>query len=95
MFLGTPNIPEFKHCLYSRPNHVFTTIVACTNDSNSIGYLNGMDRELPRLDVVDDYKSEYAEIKRAKGPQVPFSFGDYVSKSFLGSFDNDYDKSDE
>jgi hypothetical protein len=93
--MGTPNIPEFKQILYTRPQNVFTTIVACTNDLNSIGYLNGLDREIPRLDVVDDYKSEFAEVKRVKGPQFPFSFGDYVAKCFIGSVDPDIDRFDE
>jgi hypothetical protein len=93
--MGTPNIPEFKQILFTRPQNVFTTIVACTNDLNSIGYLNGLDREMPRLDVLDDYKSEFAEVKRSKGPQFPFSFGDYVAKCFLGSIDPDMDRFDE
>ena len=59
------------------------------------GYLNGLDREMPRLDVLDDYKSEFAEVKRSKGPQFPFSFGDYVAKCFLGSIDPDMDRFDE
>ena len=92
---GYPNIPEFKQCLFNRPANVFTTIVACTSDQQSVGYLNGLDKELPRLDVVDDYRSEFAEIKRAKGPQFPFSFGDYIAKSFLGSIDPEMDRSDE
>jgi len=92
---GNPNIPEFKQCLFNRPSNVFSTIVACTNDTNAIGYLNGLDKELPRLDVCDDYRSEFTEIKRSRGPQFPFSFGDYIAKTFIGSIDQDFDRSDE
>ncbi len=92
---GDPGIPEFKECLKNRPDHVFTTIVACTDDESSIGYLNGIDKEFERLDVVDDYKSELAEIKKFKGADFPFSYGDYVIKSMLGSIDPELDKLDE
>ena len=92
---GNPSVPEFKQCLQNRPNNVFSTIVACTSDQDSIGYLNGLDKEMPRLDVCDDYKSEFAEVKRSKGPQFPFSFGDYIAKILLGSIDPGFDKSDE
>lgn len=91
---GHPNVPEFRQCLFSRPQYVFTTIVACTNDQNSVGYLNNLDREVPRLDVVDDYQSELNEVRRAKGPQYPFSFGDYIAKVFLGSIDVSTDSLD-
>ena len=32
----------------------------------------------------DDFRSERIEVKRAKGPNCPFSFGDYVAKSIIG-----------
>lgn len=92
---GYSNIPEFKQTLLNRPSNVFTNIAACTNDERSIGYLNGLDRELPRLDVVDDYSSELAEVKKVKGPSFPFTFGDYVTKSILGSISPDLDRYDE
>jgi hypothetical protein len=92
---GYSNIPEFKQTLLNRPTNVFTNIVACTNDERSIGYLNGLDRELPRLDVVDDYASELAEIRRIKGSNFQFTFGDYVTKSILGSISPDLDRYDE
>ncbi len=92
---GYSNIPEFKQTLLNRPTNVFTNIVACTNDERSIGYLNGLDCELPRLDVVDDYASELAEIRRIKGSNFQFTFGDYVTKSILGSISPDLDRYDE
>ena len=92
---GYPNIPEFKQTLIDRPNYVFTNIVACTDDKRSIGYLNGLDRELPRLDVIDDYAMESAEVKRKNGPGFKFSFGDYVTKAMLGSINPDLDRNDE
>ena len=92
---GYSNIPEFKQTLQNRPSYVFTNIAACTDDDSSIGYLNGLDRELPRLDVIDDYAMELAEIKRKNGPAFQFSFGDYVTKAILGSISSDLDVSDE
>lgn len=44
---------------------------------------------------MDDYRSERNEIKRAQGKNFAFSFGDYVVKCLIGSFDRDTDKLDE
>ncbi len=74
---------------------MFTTIVACTDDEESVGYLNKWDRVLKNLDVIDDFRSEREEIKRRKGSEVRFSFGDYVVKSLIGSIDQSMDGMDE
>lgn len=92
---GTVKIQEFKNCLLNRPKNVFTSIVACTSDKTSVNYLNGLDNQLPRLDVIDDYKNECLEVKKAKGQMFPFSFGDYIVKTLLGSVDPELDSLDE
>ena len=58
-------------------------------------YLNNWDRNIPRLDVIDDYKNERNEILRAKGKNFPFSYGDYIVKSLIGSIDQELDNFDE
>jgi hypothetical protein len=69
--------------------------VACTDDDEAVSYLNKWDRELDNLDVVDDYRSERKEVKAAQGSSFPFSFGDYVVKSLIGSIDPTLDNLDE
>jgi hypothetical protein len=39
-------------------------------------YLNDWDKQIPNLDVVDDYRSEKKEIQACRGKDMPFSFGD-------------------
>jgi hypothetical protein len=41
-----------------------------------MSYLNDWDKEIPNLDVVDDYKSERKEILKCQGKSFPFTFGD-------------------
>lgn len=53
---GQSAIREFKLSLKSRSPIVYTTIVVCTDDEESVNYLNRWDRKLPRLDVIDDYR---------------------------------------
>lgn len=45
--------------------------------------------------VVDDYKTEREEVRRNKGYNFPFSFGDYVAKALLGAVDPAMDSLDE
>jgi hypothetical protein len=40
-----------------------------SDNEAEIGYLNGMDKTIPHLDVLDDYKSEKKEISR-KNPEI-------------------------
>ena len=65
----------------------YVTFLACTDDLQAMHYLSGWDRRIPNVDVIDDYHSERAEVHRTRGPNFPFSFGDYIVKSLLGSND--------
>ena len=62
---------------------------------DAMSYLNNWDRTIPRLDVVDDFRNERAQIVRAQGQHFRFSFGDYIVKSLVGSIDQQLDKLDE
>jgi len=92
---GKVDVKGFKECLASRPSNVFTTILACTDENDSMEYLNNWDKNIQRLDVVDDYRSEKKEIIRAQGSSFQFTYGDYVAKSLIGSTDPAIDNLDE
>lgn len=92
---GRVDISSFKRCLLNRARNVYTNIIACTDDSVSVGYLNKWDRKMSNLDVIDDYRSERDEVRKAKGSSFSFTFGDYVVKSLIGSIDPELDNLDE
>lgn len=92
---GNPQVEEFLKVLRDRPKNTYISIVACTDDDDSVGYLNKLDRVVPGLDVVDDFESEKKEVMRAQGKGFAFSFGDYVVKTLLGSIDPTMDALDE
>ena len=92
---GNSDIIGFRNCLNSRDLNVFTTIVACTDDNQSMTYLNNWDKTTPRLDVVDDFRNERLEVLRARGMNFPFSYGDYIVKCLIGSMDPQLDNLDE
>ena len=39
-----------------RSDNTFTTIVVCTDDEDSVSYLNKWDKKISKLDVIDDYR---------------------------------------
>ncbi|CAF1117057.1 unnamed protein product [Adineta steineri] len=78
-----------------RTAQTYVTFLACTDDLESVNYLSNWDKTMPNLDVIDDYRSEKAEIQRVRGPSFPFSFGDYIVKALLGSIDPWFDALDE
>jgi hypothetical protein len=94
---GKSNIPQFKQVLKverdAQRNYV--TILACTDNDDTMEYLNNWDKQIPHLDVVDDYASELREIQRCQGIDFKFSQGDYVVKTLIGAIDPFFDKLDE
>ena len=92
---GEMGVSEFIKTIRYRPDNTNITILACTDDSSTVEYLNKIDKIVPGVDVVDDYRSEMAEIRRAQGEKFLFSYGDYVVKVLLGSIDPVMDKLDE
>ncbi|CAF2978143.1 unnamed protein product [Rotaria socialis] len=78
-----------------RTPQTYITFLACTDDLQAVNYLSNWDKSMPNLDVIDDYRSERAEIQQIRGPSFPFSFGDYIVKSLLGSIDPWFDSLDE
>lgn len=88
-------IRNFKQALIDKGEDVYVSILACTGDQYAIGYLNDIDDTVPRVDCIDDYKSEKKEILSAQGNGFLFSYGDYIIKSVLGSVDTLFDSLDE
>lgn len=66
---GRCDTEALRHTLVSERNvkNVFVTFVACTDDKNTMSYLNAWDKEIHNLDVVDDYQSEKKEILDVQG----------------------------
>ena len=84
-----------RHDRYPSTDRMYVTFVACTNDLQSVAYLNGLDKRIPHVDVLDDYQSERQEILAVQGKNFPFSYGDYVVKILMGSVDPWFDQLDE
>lgn len=97
---GEPDggIPAFSKFLRANqlmyPNH-FITIALCTGDERVVGLYNTMDVDIPRVDVMDDYRSEKREITSIQGSSFPFSEADYLLKMLLGPRITLWDNLDE
>jgi len=96
---GQNDLKGLEHVLrnerFPSMDRIYITFIACTNDLQSVGYLNGFDKKIPFVDVMDDYQSERAEILAVQGKNFPFSYGDYVVKILMGSIDQWFDQLDE
>ena len=92
---GNVDIQNFMSILKKKHKNVYVSILACTDDENSVGYLNNIDKVVSDIDVVDDYRSERKEIQQVQGNEYAFSFGDYVVKALLGPIDPYFDSLDE
>ena len=93
--VGKPEVETFYKTLKAK-NHdkIYITMVACTDDKKSMSYMTEWDKTIKHLDIVDDYKTVKEQILKSKGPNYQFSYGDYVIKTFVGSFDQEMDQID-
>ncbi len=85
---GYTDIVGFQNCLNNRSDNVFTNIIACTDEDETMDYLKDWDKMFRRLAIIDDYRTERNEIKKRYGQKYSFSFGDYVIKSLISSIYN-------
>jgi hypothetical protein len=88
------SISEFKKVLMEKSDNVYVNILACTDDKESMKYLDRWDNEIKNLDVIESYLTERNQIL-SKGKIENFSFGEYVIKALIGSLDENTDKLDE
>ena len=86
---------EFMETLrHRRPiENILISIMACTDDKDVLTYLHKLDKEIPYLDVVDDYENEKKEIFKCTGTNI--SQGDYIVKTLIGAIDLEFDQMDE
>ena len=63
---GNVDIASFLNLLRAKPANCFVQIMACTDDEESVAYLNEADRDIERLDVTDDFRSERKEVLSAQ-----------------------------
>ena len=94
---GTVDIRSLENLMRNErnANTTYVTFLACTDDEENVAYLSQWDKAMMNVDVVDDYKTEREEVRRNKGHNFPFSFGDYVAKALLGAVDPQMDSLDE
>lgn len=52
-----------------------TTIMACTDSRDEIGWLRNLDDTLPNVDTVGDYKDERSLVIKCQGKKFPFFIG--------------------
>jgi hypothetical protein len=96
-YKGNTDVESLKSTLINRHpiDKIFVTFLACTDDNQTMEYLNDWDKNIKNLDVVDDYVSEKKEIQQSKGNNFKFTYGDYIVKALVGSIDPELDNYDE
>ena len=94
---GNPDINRFKN-LMQEIRQVDTTYISfllCTDDSDCINYFRQWDREMRNVDVTTNFTREIEEIRKHRGHNYPFSYGDYVVKALVGAIDPEMDHINE
>ena len=89
------NVTQLKHCLLHKPPNVTVSFVMCTDDDAVVGIFDDIETYYAGVDVCNDYRSERTQVLRTQGRGFHFSFGEYLVKCLLGSFDAYFDHLDE
>jgi hypothetical protein len=90
---GTPTVSELEHLMREKrqADTTYVSFLICTDDPTCVNYLNEWDRTMTNVDVTDDFNTEREKIRRYRGPNYPFSHGDYVVKALTGAIDRQID----
>lgn len=67
----------------------FVTFLICTDDNICVDYLNDWDETMVNVDVVDDFRTERAQIWQEQGRHFRFSKGEYIVKALIGAIDSE------
>mmetsp|Transcript_28310 Transcript_28310/g.65647 ORF Transcript_28310/g.65647 Transcript_28310/m.65647 type:complete len:289 (+) Transcript_28310:52-918(+) len=78
----------------STPHTFKFQVMACTPEDDDVEWLNVLDRELPQVDVTDDYHTERMQVLKA-GKCSNFTRGDWCMKALLGPVSHKFDGWDE
>lgn len=92
---GIPQFAQFLQQTQMQYTNHFITIALCTGDDSVVSMYNSLDAGIPRVDVMDDYRSERQEITSIQGRRFPFSRSDYLVKMLLGPRVTLWDSLDE
>ena len=65
----------------------FVSFLICTDDRESVAYLNEWDQTMTNVDVTDDFTRERERVRQYRGPTFPFSMDDCVVKALVGAID--------
>lgn len=70
-------------------------ILACTNDDTVMKFLNKVDTDCERVDVIDDYQSEWKQVTAVQGKGFQYTLGSHIARLVLGPVFQKYDDMDE
>ena len=70
-------------------------ILKVSDDDGATAYLDELDGAIDGVDVTDDYYSVLDRVRKYRGPDESFSFGDFLVKCIIGPFDASMDEVDE
>ncbi|AYV86673.1 MAG: hypothetical protein Sylvanvirus6_14 [Sylvanvirus sp.] len=77
---------ELLSLLQSKPRHIHVSFVECTDDEESMEWLDRFDNIVQNFDNTDDYREEAARVLALQGPNFKFTRNDYVAKILLATF---------
>lgn len=96
--IGNPDAQRFLWLVRSKPPTCFMTILAFNDDKRAVAFLDDLvDKKklaVPGVNVIEEYMAEKESIEALRGEGFVFTFGDYVSKTFLGPIDPELDALD-
>jgi nitric oxide reductase activation protein len=85
---GNSVIPELERLMKEtrEKETTYVSFLVCTDDLDSIKYLDAWDRTMPNVDVTDDFCTEKETICRCQEDKnYPFTYGDYIVKALVGA----------
>lgn len=92
---GYEDIRSFERLLKNRNADMNRIcIILCTDDERIVEIYNNLDKHIERLNIIDEYQTEYKRVKNAQGEKFPYSYGTHMSRIMLSPIFQIYDNMD-
>lgn len=84
------SLADLKSLFTSKPSNFHISLAECTDEEETMKYLDGWDQQITNFDNTDDYREELQRVKQVQGVNFKFDYTDYVIKILLATFSKKY-----
>lgn len=80
------SLHQLKRCFQNKPSNFHISMAECTDERETMRFLDEWDREIDNFDNTEDYREELELVRQTQGQNFKFTYTDYALKILLATF---------